>query len=968
MTMKKKIQIIKNVDCVYIDRNKIEVREVGQKAWGLCQMPEKWTLPFFVVSNELYLTLLNNKNNSEKFKIYVMRLLEKINEEGLGEKIIIRSSGYKEGMEERGKFESVACSVDKFGENLLDLIIKLSDNPEVSKEGIPLIVQKYIEADIVGHLSNERRVAKENRDFIYEYENNNMVSVDSGKIPLRNWRKKFDIKEYDEDILSETNLVETLKIVCAFYYYKGERVHIEFIYIKDTVYLVQCDYAVEKVMDENPEQYKIKVNYDREFQPEVLRHINNDDKGKYKKIDNLFTYREVGEKIPILYILDDKKTLSELVLGIVSDGLKRDLKQLLKGSLIIRTNVICDDVLEVQLSKRSNEVKTYDSAISFLKETSDEFFSNGINRYIFILHNFIPAKAAAFVNAQPLNEFVEIQALWGLPEGLYYNAHDTLIVDTRSINEANMCKDKFIITEKTVYKENYIAPDSAGDWVIKKLEDPYDWKCTISNHETIKDIAFRSRKIAAHLNEELSIMWFISIDESYYGVCNLPWYHEKYDRQSFYRNKGIAYKKKYFYEKEVIISNESDIENLKYLDSKEVGIVKIQPIDDRLLRSKSFIAQIGEACKEKNVSILLEGASLTHTFYQLKDTGARVLTTYDYKEPGEVIEYNKLVRDKIPEIIRTNGESINCRRIVEGGLVIELKKKLLEEAYEVFDAYDRSEIIEELADLEEVCKALECNEDIEELYDLRLVKKIGEPFFQFDLTALNGQKQTCFINNENMYISATMERAGCNLQILFIFNKVMDNTESIPFDVSKHKEKNEILREVLKIVHTSSTANETREAIKKIRQLGENIRKQYNCLSEEFEKIRVNKEEKKGGFQKGYILFDTSRKFSSSRQNNIADSLVDEKNIGEVNHIYVLKENERIDTDIINGDRLLIRLKIQVHGKKNQWTIRRDKVDDYFNKTVKVKIKKKIEGTNMIFGVEIIKENEEQIAFSFMRT
>lgn len=64
--------------------------------------------------------------------------------------------------------------------------------------------------------------------------------------------------------------------------------------------------------------------------------------------------------------------------------------------------------------------------------------------------------------------------------------------------------------------------------------------------------------------------------------------------------------------------------------------------------------------------------------------------------------YNKLVRDKIPEIINANGSSCQTRVLDNEEYLHELNKKLLEEVKE----YDESKLIEELADIEEVLHAL----------------------------------------------------------------------------------------------------------------------------------------------------------------------------------------------------------------------------------------------------------------------
>lgn len=69
--------------------------------------------------------------------------------------------------------------------------------------------------------------------------------------------------------------------------------------------------------------------------------------------------------------------------------------------------------------------------------------------------------------------------------------------------------------------------------------------------------------------------------------------------------------------------------------------------------------------------------------------------------------YNKLVRDNIPEIIKEAGREPTYEYITdEKKFEAALRMKLVEEAQEVSSARDRKELIEELADIFEVCSEL----------------------------------------------------------------------------------------------------------------------------------------------------------------------------------------------------------------------------------------------------------------------
>lgn len=68
--------------------------------------------------------------------------------------------------------------------------------------------------------------------------------------------------------------------------------------------------------------------------------------------------------------------------------------------------------------------------------------------------------------------------------------------------------------------------------------------------------------------------------------------------------------------------------------------------------------------------------------------------------------YNKLVRDKIPQIIEANGKVCRTRILSDGEYKKELQTKLQEEADEYFQAKNSQEALEEMADMLEVIRVL----------------------------------------------------------------------------------------------------------------------------------------------------------------------------------------------------------------------------------------------------------------------
>src|SRR5262249_32079304 len=139
---------------------------------------------------------------------------------------------------------------------------------------------------------------------------------------------------------------------------------------------------------------------------------------------------------------------------------------------------------------------------------------------------------SAFSYAAPGQRKVWIEALWGLPEGLYYNAHDKIEVDTQSAAISRVTSDavkKFGIVKRPRFKRYFVAPDTDGKWVVKTVAEPWDWRLSIQKDEWIRQIALDSRRIAEKENRSVSIMWFIGVPAWASPSPVFPWYHESFD-------------------------------------------------------------------------------------------------------------------------------------------------------------------------------------------------------------------------------------------------------------------------------------------------------------------------------------------------------------------------------------------------------------------------------------------------------
>jgi predicted house-cleaning noncanonical NTP pyrophosphatase (MazG superfamily) len=121
---------------------------------------------------------------------------------------------------------------------------------------------------------------------------------------------------------------------------------------------------------------------------------------------------------------------------------------------------------------------------------------------------------------------------------------------------------------------------------------------------------------------------------------------------------------------------------------------------------------------------------------------------------------NKLIRDKIPEIIASNSAKIVSRVMDKEEYLQKLNDKLIEEALEVGDSKTKKEITEELADLFEVMLSVAKIHEIDfiEIQETSEEKKIknggfeGRIFADFVEMSHDNPKVSYYRSNEKKYL------------------------------------------------------------------------------------------------------------------------------------------------------------------------------------------------------------------------
>lgn len=525
------VLVVRGDSVCLIQAEALLARDVGLKALGLASLPLKWTKPFFVVSGELDPTQ--------------RALDEACASAGLGsvDSFILRSSGVRESLDRRGQLDSVPCSKAAVLGELIRLRVPLSQPDVVVEAGlVHRVVQERVPAQAKGHLSNERRIARAKRDWVAEVEASDTHAIASHRISLRRWRDNSPIPTGCKPLSCpyRENYVDSLTHVARWASQRLLRIHFEWVWDGRTVFIVQADACGEYIDGVQPEKLVLLPKQFSASALEIFRPASDQDYAKYRKLANSALYRRLGYDMVPFFVLDDEAEI-ELVVeeGRCTEALLRDLKTLAASAMVIRTDGLIIPDGYRQMLPRSEELRSGEAAAEWLvkvfrakakqlcSDASVTRLSCGLG---LIVHHFVPAASAAWCQARPDQRRVRIESLWGIPEGLYWHAHDVFDVDTNvmDLGETQLQPVEMTIREKLRFKEHFIAPDASGNWVHHRAAAGPDWRRSIKYESWIKEIAWTSRRIANALGHAVVVMWFIDIPSSVSKHAVIPWYHEEW--------------------------------------------------------------------------------------------------------------------------------------------------------------------------------------------------------------------------------------------------------------------------------------------------------------------------------------------------------------------------------------------------------------------------------------------------------
>src|ERR1035438_4367918 len=397
-------------------------RLIGWKAFGLTCLPHEWTPPFFVIAASCF-------RSPSRLSEWIGRALaeKRLHRD---QQVIVRSSGTAETMMHRGRLHSEAC---RSGEVLSTVGVLLARASDFLAGDVHWIVQEALAPVSKGHLSNERRVSHEGRDWLAQVGYLDDRGESTARMAVRNWRDGLLPAQRDLRCNSETEVTLCLKRVAMWASQYSSRTHFEWVWNGKSIGVVQSDREEPPAGTKPRDLLPKEVPSVHEASLRVFRRASEGDYVSYRKLANARLYGELGYSMPDFFVLDDIQVLKDLFGGIVGVDLAHDLVELTKRPLVIRTDGKQIPPEKYEMLPRTEDVRAADVAERWLTTT----FTIAIQEtklteasLCLVAHHFIPSVAAAWARAEPSSRMVRIESLWGLPEGLYWYAHDAFEVDT----------------------------------------------------------------------------------------------------------------------------------------------------------------------------------------------------------------------------------------------------------------------------------------------------------------------------------------------------------------------------------------------------------------------------------------------------------------------------------------------------------------------------------------------------------
>lgn len=667
----------------------------GNKTAGLVNLPPAWVPAFAAIpawcSEAWSEDPKSWRESIASFGIDLGRIHSEISAQG-SRAIIVRSSAVGEGLDDRGRFLSTVINSTSSVDDLVTAMIEIY--ADFDSKGAPnamaLCVQVYFKPDIAGHVSNEVRLSATRNQWKFG------VRVPSFA-PDRGINSRFAEPPVEDQPLAVWHSKDTGAVLRRMCSWINKRVygrsHLEWCVSGNQLHLVQWDQEDPTSPGINPHQRAAiwsgdsSENLIASASDRFRLHRIQDDP-PWQKLRNIRDFW-VDAEAPRhhMYVISGDSVVDALGSDIGTKMLIAEIDKLTGGRAVLRTD--CKDPKVPRFNLPRTNTVNGDKAVSWLNGTMAIMRHSGVvpTDIAFIMHRYIPARAAAWSYFAPGDHFITIDCLWGLPDGLQFLAHDSYQVDALNGD---------ILSAEIRYKRHFLQEQEDGEWSYVQVAREYGRDRVLSK-EALKYIAQQSVKISEKIKDQAQIMWFCDIPSEMGLGEQLPWFRSKdYMEHSQVKRPALpSYK----------ISNMKELDSFKNTDGR--FILLLHPDVDLVRDDDAFLDRIIDICLDRNLPVQLDGSTLGHAYYKMKAAGIMVLSSQPkYRRSRRKTIYNKVVRDAIPANIAMKGEHVSFGRLSKADSVKALIGKLFEEGIELGSANTSSESLEELSDVLEVVRGI----------------------------------------------------------------------------------------------------------------------------------------------------------------------------------------------------------------------------------------------------------------------
>lgn len=610
---------------------------------------------------------------------------------GSTQEIIVRSSAVGEGLDDRGLYRSVRLASDVPFTQLVaaieDVYRHFAAHDRHPAMGICL--QRYVAPDFSGHVSNELHVSATRNQWKFQ--------VDFPAFaPDRGLNSKFAAAPDEMAPLvlnSQSDIRPALRRACHWVNLRiDSRSHLEWCASDGQLWIVQLDQESPTSSGVNPHvmpvgRSVVPVSSPTSSDPIfTLYRVQSD--SPWRKLSNVRDFW-TGAAPPRhrLFFASGDQLEAVLESGGGAARIAQEIDELTGGRAVLRTDCSNPAVRTFNLPR----THTVDgaAAASWVRETLKAMSSKGAaaHEIAIILHQYIPARAAAWTYYSANDDFVQIDCLWGLPDGLQFLPHDTFQIDARSGDE---------LAAQIRFKPDFLQEQEDGSWSYVGIARQYG-RDRVLSREALRHLAFETVAVARKIKGRAQIMWFCDLPQELGMGEHLPWFRSK-EFAGYEPAARPALPTR-------PVRSLSDIDALDRDTSR--FIIQVAPGVELIREDDAFLDRVITIASARNLPVELDGSILGHAYYRLRSGGILVLVPQPkYPRVRGRHRHYKVVRDAIPRNIQAKGERVTSARLLPGEASVALIGKLFEEGLELNAARTPLQKTEELADVLEVVRGL----------------------------------------------------------------------------------------------------------------------------------------------------------------------------------------------------------------------------------------------------------------------